>query len=161
VKKLIVFAIGFLVALSIGTAGAYFTDEVSVQDNVVRAGEVEVSVEPTSAALGIEALAPGSTVARTLDVRNAGTLGSTVVITGAKRAGYTDFYEALTCRVMHGGTVIYDGAMSDLKTAPVEIGPAGSARLEFHVGLPAAAGNDLAGDYVRMTLYVNAEQVHE
>ena len=159
-KKLIIFAFGFLIALSIGTAGAYFTDEVSVQENVVRAGEVAVSAEPTSAALNVEALAPGSTVRRTLDVRNAGTLGSTVVVTGAKRAGYTDFYEALTCRVMHDGAVVYEGSMSGLKTAPVEIAPAGTARLEFHMGLPASADNDLAGDYVKMTLYVNAEQVH-
>lgn len=160
-RKAIAFVLGLVVALSIGSAGAYFTAETSVQENVVRAGEVEVSVEPTEAALTIDALAPGSTVERSLSVKNEGTLASTVVVTGAKKAGYTDFYETLTCRVTHGGTVVYTGSLSELKTAPVPIAAGSAATLDFHVGLPATAGNDLAGDYVKMTLYFDAEQVHE
>lgn len=160
-KKVIAFVLGLLVALSIGSAGAYFTAETSVQDNVVRAGEVEVSIEPTVAALSIDALAPGSSVERSLSMRNDGTLASTVVVTAAKRAGYTDFYEALTCRVDHGGTVVYNGSMSGLKTMPVAIAAGSAATLDFHVALPASAGNDLAGDYVKLTLYFDAEQEHE
>jgi hypothetical protein len=160
-KKLIAFVLGLVVALSIGSAGAYFTAETSVQDNVMTAGEVAVSVEPTVAALSIDGLAPGSTEQRSLSVKNDGTLASTVIVTGAKRAGYTAFYEALTCKVVHGGTTVYEGSMSELKTAPVQIAAGSAATLDFHVGLPASAGNDLAGDYVKTTLYFNAEQAHE
>ncbi len=91
---------------------------------------------------------------------NDGTLASTVVVTGAKKAGYTDFYEALTCRVTQGNTTVYEGPMAQLKTTPVQITAGSAATLDFHVGLPATAGNDLAGDYVKTTLYFNAEQVH-
>jgi hypothetical protein len=160
-KRIIAFVLGLVIALSIGSAGAYFTAETSVQDNVVRAGEVEVSVEPTVSALSIDSLAPGSTVERSLTVKNDGTLASTVVVTGAKRAGYTDFYEALTCRVTHGATTVYEGSMADLRTSPVPVAAGSAATLDFHVGLPGSAGNDLAGDYVKTTLYFNAEQVHE
>jgi len=160
-KKVIAFVLGLAVALSIGGAGAYFTAETTVQDNVVRAGEVSVSVEPTSAALTIDSLAPGATVERSMSVKNDGTLASTVVVTGAKKAGYTDFYEALTCRIVHAGTTVYEGPMSQLKSSPVQVAAGSAATLEFFVGLPTSAGNDLAGDYVKMTLYFNAEQVHE
>jgi len=32
--------------------------------------------------------------------------------------------------------------------------------LRFAVGLPATAGNELTDDYVKLSLYVDAEQVH-
>ncbi len=33
-------------------------------------------------------------------------------------------------------------------------------QFQFAVGLPATAGNELAGDYAKLTLYVDAEQVN-
>lgn len=159
-KRLIWVLVALAMAWSMCGAGAYFTDQAEVPDNVVRAGTVSVSTEPTSAALSIDALAPGETVSRALIVVNDGQLAENVVVTGAKKMGITDFYNALTCRVTADGALLYEGPMNALKTAPVRIDPAARASLVFSVGLPAEAGNDLAGDYVRMTLYVDAEQVH-
>ncbi|MDP2182391.1 MAG: TasA family protein [Actinomycetota bacterium] len=146
-------------ALCLVAAGAYFSGQAQVPENMIRAGSVDVSTEPTSAALSIEGLAPGGTVEKTLTVRNSGSIAETIVVTGAKKLGITDFYEALVCTVTHEGSVIYAGPMSGLRTAPVAIQPGARANLRVSVGLPATAGNDLEGDYVKMTLYVDAEQL--
>ena len=159
-KRIIWLASASLLALSIGTASAYFTSQTMVQDNIIRAGIVEVSAEPTSAALGIESLAPGQSVVRSLRVTNDGTLPCSVVVTGAKKMGITDFYESLTCTVTHEGSTVYSGPMSGLRTSAVSLAKGTAEDLEFAVGLPAEAGNSLAGDYVKMTLYIDAEQEH-
>ncbi|MDZ4655594.1 MAG: TasA family protein [Coriobacteriia bacterium] len=159
-RKLLWVCAGLALVWSTSGAGTYFTDRAEVADNVVRAGTVSVSIEPTSAALSIDALAPGEVVQRALIVVNDGPLAANVTVTGAKKMGITDFYNALTCRVTADGLLLYEGPMNALKTTPVRMDPATRASLMFSVGLPASAGNDLAGDYVRMTLYVDAEQVH-
>lgn len=159
-KRLLWLCAGLLVAVSMGGAGAYFTDQAEVPDNVVRAGTVSVSTEPTSAALCIDALAPGETSSRSLLVVNDGQLAADIIVTGAKKMGITDFYNALTCRVTCEGVLLYEGPMNALKTAGLRLEPSATADLDFAVGLPAQAGNELAGDYVRMTLYVDAEQSH-
>jgi len=159
-KRGFLLACAAALALLLGTAGAYFTGETMVQDNVISAGSVAVSAEPTAAALSIDALAPGQTVTRPLAVANCGTLPCTVVVTGAKKAGITAFYEALECTVTHEGSVVYGGPVTGLRTLPVNIDVGGREELRFTVSLPADVGNDLAGDYVKLTLYVGAEQVH-
>ncbi|MCL4079255.1 CalY family protein [Coriobacteriia bacterium Es71-Z0120] len=150
-------ALGFA---CLGGAGAFFTGRAEVPENVIRAGAVAVSAEPTSAALSIDALAPGGSCERVVTVANTGSLPSTVVVTGAKKAGITDFYNALTCEVTADGVPVYSGPLAELRTVPFEIAPGARARMTFAVGLPASAGNDLAGDYVKLTLYFDAEQVH-
>lgn len=159
-KRLLVVAAVVALVAGLGTAGAYFTAQTDVPDNYIRSGSVLVSTEPTSAALSIDSLAPGGTTERTLSVANTGSLASTVVVTAAKKAGITDFYNALTCRVTHEGALLYEGPINALRTVPVTLAPTERARLSFAVGLPATAGNDLAGDYVRLTVYVDAEQAH-
>lgn len=146
-------------AAGVGQAVAYFSARVTVPDNVVTAGTVAVSVEPTAAAVSVPALAPGRTSSSVMTVKNTGTLASNVIVTGAKKAGYTDVYEALNCKVTQGSRVLYEGALSALRTEPVLV-PAGAAsEIEFEVGLPSSAGNDLQGDYVKWSFYVDAEQV--
>lgn len=158
-KVLIV--VGALVAtLMFGAAGAYFTGQAQVAENTIRAGSVAISTEPTSAALSIDALAPGATVTKPLTVLNSGDLPVDYVVTAAKKAGITEFYEALTCRVVADGAVAYDGPLSTLRTTPLSLGAGSRAQLQFSVGIPATAGNELAGDYTKITLYIDAEQVH-
>lgn len=150
----------FFAALMFGAAGAYFTGQAQVPENVIKAGSVVVSTEPTSAALSIDALAPGATATKSLTVVNSGDLPVNCVITAAKKAGITEFYDALTCRVLADGVVAYDGPMSTLRTAPVALAAGSRTQLQFAVGIPADAGNELAGDYAKLTLYVDAEQAH-
>lgn len=159
-KKLALTVTGALLALCIGGAAAYFTSQVQVADSVIRAGTVAISAEPTSAPLAIEALAPGATAIRPLSVLNDGSLPVDVVVTAAKKAGVTDFYDALTCRVTCGGTPLYEGSLSALKTAALRLAPGARGDLRFEVGLPAEATNALAGDYAKVSLYVDAEQAH-
>lgn len=159
-KKLVTTAVGAVLALSIGAAGAYFTAQVQVPNSVIRAGSVAVSAEPTSAPLSVEALAPGSTVARPMAVLNDGTLPVDVTVTAAKKAGITEFYEALTCRATCGGTELYTGSLSALRTAPLRLASGARGELMFEIGLPAEAGNTLVEDYAKLSLYVDAEQVH-
>ncbi len=158
VKKIATTALGAMLALSVGAAGAYFTAQVQVPESVIRAGTVAVSAEPTSAPLSIESLAPGTVVERPLTVLNNGSLPVDVRITASKKAGITEFYEALTCRVAYGDTELYNGRLAALKTAPVRLAPGARGEVRFQVGLPAEAGNSLAGDYVKVSLYVDAEQ---
>lgn len=158
-RRIILFAIGMLAALAVGSAGAYFTAQAQVPENVIRAGSVAVSTEPTSAAISIDALAPGGTVIKPLTVVNDGNLPVNIVVTAAKKAGVTDFYEALTCRVVSDGLAVYDGPMTSMKTSPVVLQPGTRSQLQFGVGLPATAGNTLAGAYAKVTLYVDSEQV--
>ena len=60
----------------------------------------------------------------------------------------------------HEGVMLYEGPLSGLSTIPLAVDPGSSVRLDFEVSLPADADNGLAGDYVKMTLYVDAEQAH-
>src|SRR5450759_1375356 len=98
-KKFVTFVLTSLAVLTVGAAGAYFTSQAQVAENTIKAGTVAVSTEPTSAAISIDALAPGSTASKTLTVVNDGNLPESIVVTGAKKAGTTAFYEALTVRV--------------------------------------------------------------
>jgi len=159
-KKVVFSVIGAVLAVSIGAAGAYFTAQVQVPDSIIRAGSVAISTEPTSAPLAIDSLAPGTTVPRSLTVLNDGSLPISVVVTAAKKAGITEFYEALTCRASVDGTQLYDGPLSMLRTLPLQLGAGARGELRFDVGLPETVGNTIAGDYAKVSLYVDAEQSH-
>lgn len=159
-KRMLFAALGALAALSIGAAGAYFTAQVQVPDSIIRAGAVAISTEPTSAPLSIDALAPGGTAIRSMSVVNDGSLPVDIIVTAVKKAGITDFYNALTCRVSTNGTPLYDGPMSALASAPFQLAAGARGDLRFEVGLPPDAGNDLSGDYAKVSLYFDAEQSH-
>ena len=155
---MVALAVGIVFAAGVGTASAYFTAQTQIPDNVIRAGTVELGSIPATSAISIDGLAPGTTVTRSMQIVNDGSLAVDAVVTGAKKMGITDFYNSLTVRVLHGEREIYDGAMNALRTLPVSVGAGKTEELSFEVGLPATAGDDLEGDYVRMTLYVDAEQ---
>ncbi|MCK8114501.1 TasA family protein [Anaerosoma tenue] len=158
-KRLFTYVALIVAMLSIGGARAYFTAQTEVKDNMITAGTVLVSVEPTSAALTVEGLAPGETVSRTLEVRNTGSIACDAVTSAAKKAGITDFWNALQCRATCNGVELYAGPLSTLRTAPIRLGAGQAADLDLAVSLPSEAGNDLQGDYVRASVYVDAEQV--
>lgn len=160
IRKVLTTLAGAALALSIGAAGAYFTAQVQVADSVIRSGTVAISTEPTSAPLAIDALAPGATEVRTLSVVNDGTLPSDVIVTPSKKAGITEFYNALTCKVTCGGVELYNGPLAAMRTTPIRIAPGARAEMRYEVGLPATVGNTLANDYVKVSLYVDAEQAH-
>ncbi len=151
-------ALAGLLALSVGTAGAYFTDQASVPDNVIRAGTVEISTVPTSSALSEEGIAPGTSYSKQLTISNRGSLDADCVVTASKKAGYTDFFEALTCSVAHGDHEVYKGPLAALRTAPVRVAAGSSTVVRFSYSLQATVDDGLAGDYVKLTLYVDAEQ---
>lgn len=158
VKRIWLFVAGVVLVVCSSAASAYFTAQTQIPDNVIRAGSVAVTSVPTTSALTAENIAPGVPFARMLTVRNTGSLSSNFVVTGAKKAGTTAFYDALLVRVSHENRLVYDGPLNKLKTAPIELGPGESAALIFEITLPETAGNALANTYVRMTLYVDAEQ---
>jgi predicted ribosomally synthesized peptide with SipW-like signal peptide len=159
-KRLLVYAGVIAAVLSVGGARAYFTAQTEVKDSVITAGTVAISSEPTSAPLTIEALAPGETASKTLEVRNTGTLAFDAVTTAAKKAGITDFWNALQCRATSGGVELYNGPLSAMRTSAIRIAPGGSATVTYAVTLPPDAGNDLQGDYVKASVYIDAEQTH-
>lgn len=159
-KRVVMTLFGAMLALSVGAAGAYFTSQIQVPDSVIKAGSVAISAEPTSAALSIDALAPGTTATKPMTIVNDGALAADIIVTASKKAGITDFYEALTCRATCGGVELYNGPLSALRTTPLRLAPGARGELRFEVGLPADAGNDLAEDYVKLSLYVDAEQAH-
>jgi len=160
IRKVLLTATGALLALAVGAAGAYFTAQVQVPDSVIRGGTVDVSAEPTSAPLSIDALAPGTTSTRPMTVLNSGTLAEDVVVTASKKAGITEFYEALTVRVTCAGVELYAGPVSTMRTSPLRLAPGARGEMRFEVGLPADADNTLSDDYVKLSLYVDAEQAH-
>jgi hypothetical protein len=159
-RTLLTTAAGALLALSIGAASAYFTAQVQVPDSLIKGGSVAVSAEPTSAPLSIDALAPGTTAQRPMTVVNDGSLPADIVVTASKKAGITEFYEALTCKATCGGVELYDGKLSAMRTSALRLAPGARAEMRFDVGLPTDAGNALAADYVKLSLYVDAEQAH-
>ncbi len=157
-NRIILLVCTVLLGGCVGFAGAYFTAQQSVPDNVISAGTVAVAAEPASEAISMENLAPGTPQSRTLKVSNTGSLPVGVTVTEAKRAGITVFYNVLTCVVTHEGETIYEGSLAGLSTAPVLLGPGESTDLDFAVCIPPGVPRTMAGDYVRVTLYVNAEQ---
>jgi hypothetical protein len=160
IRRIVTTLVGAAFALSIGAAGAYFTAQVQVPDSVIRAGSVAVSTEPTSAPLSLDALAPGTTTVRSMTVVNDGALPADIVVTASKKAGITEFYEALSCRVTCGGVELYNGPLSSMRTAALRLASGARGEMRYEIGLPADAGNSLAADYVRLSLYVDAEQAH-
>jgi predicted ribosomally synthesized peptide with SipW-like signal peptide len=158
-RKVLFVVAAIIAALSVGTAGAYFSAQAQVPENVIRAGTFAISTEPTSSALSIDALAPGVSVTKPVAVVNDGVLPAQFVVTAAKKAGITEFWEALNVRVTSEGALLYEGTMSALRTTPVTLEPGARRQLDFAVSLPVTAGNELAGDYAKLTLYVDAEQV--
>lgn len=159
-KRVLFGIVGACAAIAIGAAGAYFTSQVQVADSVIKAGSVAISTLPTSAPLAIGALAPGTTETRPMSVINDGTLPVDVVVTASKKAGITEFYDALKCRVSCAGAPVYDGPLADLSSAPLRLAPGARGELRFEISLPATATNSLAEDYARVSLYVDAEQAH-
>jgi len=159
-KRIVALIAGLVFALGVSTASAYFTEQVSIADNVITVGYVEMSVEPTASAMSADALAPGTSFTRVLSVSNDGDLPVGVVVTGAKKAGFTAVYDALECAVSHEGVEVYSGPLSTLRTDVVPIVAGTKGDFEFTVSLPSDAEDSLQGDYVKMTLYVDAEQVH-
>lgn len=159
-RRILFAAVGAIAAISIGAAGAYFTAEVQVADSTIHAGSVAISTVPTTAPLAIDALAPGTTATRNMTVVNDGSLPSDVVLSIQKKAGITDFYNALTVHVTSGDTVLYDGLMSAMKTTPVTLSPGARGDFRFDVGLPPEATNSLAQSYAKVSVYVDAEQTH-
>lgn len=157
-KRIILLICVALCASGVGFAGAYFTAQQLVPDNVIRAGNVAVAATPASEAISMENLAPGVAQQRTLTVTNTGSLPAGIHFTGARRAGITAFYNALECVVTSGEATLYDGPLSELASEPLLLAPGESSDVEFAVMVPASAPNSLANDYVRLTLYVNAEQ---
>lgn len=160
IKRVLLTAIGAFAALSVGAAGAYFAAQVQVPDSVIRAGAVAVSTVPTTAPLSVDALAPGTSAVRSLMVHNDGSLPSNVVVTASKKAGITEFYDALAARVSCSGTDVYNGRLAALRTAPLRLAPGAQGDLRFEISLPATATNALADDYARVSLYIDAEQAH-
>lgn len=160
IRNVFITALGAVLALTIGAAGAYFTTQLQVADSIIRAGSVAISSEPTSAPLSIDALAPGATTTRNMSLVNEGSLPVDAVVTASKKAGFTDLYEALTVRVSCGGTELYSGSLSAMSTAPLRLAPGARGEMRFDVSMPADAGNTLAGDYVKLSLYVDGEQAH-
>ncbi|MBN2839486.1 MAG: hypothetical protein JXP37_00815 [Coriobacteriia bacterium] len=158
-KRLLTYAAIIATMLSIGGARAYFTAQTEVKDNMITAGTLSMSVEPTSSALSVEGLIPGETINRTIEVRNSGTVDCEAVTSAAKKAGITDFWTALQCRAVCDGVELYDGPLSTLKTAPVRVDAGSAVQITYAVGLPSTVGNDLQGDYVRASVYVDAEQL--
>jgi hypothetical protein len=158
--KVLIVAGALVATLMFGAAGAYFTAQAQVAENVISAGTVTISTEPTSAALSIASLAPGATVTKPLTVVNSGDLAVDYVVTAAKKSGITEFFEALTCRVVADGSVVYEGPLSALRTTPLALEAGARAQLLFSVGIPSSAGNELAGDYTKISLYIDAEQAH-
>lgn len=159
-RRLVFAAAAILAVLMLGSAGAYFTGQAQVPENMVRAGSLSISTEPTSAALSVEGIAPGTTVHRQVTVVNDGTLPITAVATAVKKAGITEFWEALTCRVTRGGDVLHEGKLAATRTETMTLAPGARAELDFAISLPADSGNQYASDYAKFTLYVDAEQVH-
>jgi predicted ribosomally synthesized peptide with SipW-like signal peptide len=160
IKKMLMTAGGAALALSIGATSAFFTAQIQVPDSIIRAGTVSLSTEPTSAPLSVDALAPGVPVTRALTILNDGSLPSDVTITASKKAGITEFYQALTCRATCGEVELYSGPLEGLRTTPVRLAPGARGDVRFDIELPASAGNTLRDDYVKLSLYVDAEQAH-
>jgi hypothetical protein len=160
IRKLLATVLGACLALSIGAVSAYFTAQVQVPDSIIKAGSVAISTEPTSAPLSMDALAPGMSTVRPLTVLNSGSLPADITVTASKKAGITDFYESLACTATCGGAQLYSGTLMGLRTAPLRLSPGARSELKFEVGLPAEAGNAFVDDYVKLSLYVDAEQAH-
>jgi len=160
IRKALFAAVGACAAVAVGAAGAYFTAQVQAPNSLIRAGSVAISTVPTSAPLAIEQLAPGVSASRPMAILNDGSLDTDVIVTAKKSSGITAFYEALECTATCGGTQLYAGPLSTLRTLPLRIAPGARGEMRFEVGLPLDASNSLAEDYAKVSLYVDAEQAH-
>jgi predicted ribosomally synthesized peptide with SipW-like signal peptide len=160
-KKVLAAAAGAVLAMSIGAASAYFTTQIQVPDNYIQAGKkISVSTEPTSSAIYVDDLVPGAAAVRPLRLENDGDTPVDVRMSVSKKAGYTDFYESLTCKVSHGDLVLYRGPLAALRTAPLRLAARAQEDLKVEVGFNPAGHNYLPEHYVKLSFVIDAEQAH-
>jgi hypothetical protein len=62
------------IAAAVLVASAVFTDIATVDDNTFTTGEIDISVSPATAAIGMTGMVPGDTVTAPLTVSNDGTI---------------------------------------------------------------------------------------
>ena len=154
---------GLLVlGLAGGSTVAYLNDSTTNAENIFRVGTVSVGLDPTSTAFDVPTLAPGGQVTETIGVKNDGSLPFAFTMSARKTAGFADVYDALTCTVtsVDATSALYSGALAGLASAPSVVAPGSVKPLMVTVGLPASAGNDISGDYCKVSFDVAAEQQH-
>jgi hypothetical protein len=151
-KRVLLSVVGAIAALSIGTAGAYFTAQVQVADSIIKAGAVATRrCQPQRRS---RRCACAWRDRRSADgCRQRRLAPADIVVSAQKKAGVTDFYEQLTARVSCNGTELYNGPLSALKTAPLRLASGACGDLRFEIGLPAEASNTLAEDYAKVSLH--------
>jgi hypothetical protein len=170
-----------ITAATILLASAVFTDTQDVTDNTFTTGEVDISVTPATAAIGMTGMAPGDQVTAPLTVTNGSTLELRYSVTStttedvlAAELELTIKSDIATCSnagFVTGGTEVYPaGVLGSVAGTNIIGNPAQGAQagdrvlaasanevLCFHVELPleATAG---AGLTTTATFTFDAEQ---
>lgn len=118
-KTIIKFIAILLLLVILGTAlsaRAKWYKTVSVKNNVIRTGNLAVSVSPTESWLQSERIMPGAEITNTFAIRNEGLAPARVLMTAKKSAGYTTVFNAIEVSITNqaSGDIKFTGTLDQL-----------------------------------------------
>lgn len=151
-----------LSSLTVTATRAIFKDSFELDENYFSSGVVDISASPNNAAISMTNMKPGDSVTGIITVANLGSLDFSYDVASKKDAGITDFYNALTARVISGSDVLYEGLLKDmtnLTSGRRVLAPGASEDLQLTVGLPLDVSSSLSNKYVKLALVFDAEQL--
>lgn len=156
-------ALGVLAGGAGAATNAAFTD-TGFASATAATGTLDITLnggqhETSGAALNLSALGgtfePGTTKTQAVTLRNAGTIDSKVAITPQGLAA--PLSTNLNIKVSAGGSVLYNGVLSNL-SAVTTLGGGASAALSIELSAPTSMPNTLQGKSTPIILVFNASQ---
>ncbi len=161
--KLIAILLLLLILGSSLSARAKWYRTISIKNNVIRTGNLAVSVSPTESWLQSERIMPGTEITNTFAIRNDGLAPARVLMTAKKSAGYTTVFNVIEVTITNqansdikfAGTLdqLVDVVLCEQIEPNVETGYAISARLRED------APSEVADSYVDISFDLFIEQI--
>ena len=160
-KKVFLVTALFLILIVAKKAQAIFVIEKSVKNNIIRTGEVNLSISPEDNWLSSDNLMPGQTISNNFSINNTGTTALLAKISTKKSAGYTNLYDSLIITLKNESELLYEGPASELQQTELVINPLSSGQTQqFNIAaqLPIDATSTVDNTYTNLTFVIEAKQ---
>jgi len=159
-KTFLVTAI-FALLFAAKQAQAIFILEKSVKNNIIRTGQINLTLSPEEGWLSTENLLPGQSISNNFSLNNTGSAPLTATISAKKSAGYTNLFSALIISIKHNEQLLYEGPASELQQAELVTNALESGQSQqFSISalLPIDATSTLDNTYTNLTFVIEAKQ---
>lgn len=157
-------------AIGAGTM-AYFSDEVTSEDNTIQSGNIDLRTNgnnnPTRT-ISVGPIAPGDSGSAILQTSNVGSIDGHVSLEFGTPDSRNDLTEVLEVTVSYAGNVVRRGTFDSVfdgegewSNADFPLNAGDSRNLEIAYSLPGGAGNDVASQTARGDITIQLNQQEE